>query len=234
MKKISVVIGVWNEEKFIRECLKSINNQTLSRKDYEIIVVDGGSTDRTVAIAKKYANVVLDSAYRPLGAARQAGLKKAKGRIVAFTDGDSMVPKDWLETIVRAFDNPEVVCAMGPVKCLEKDVPLSIRMAISAWVNSAKFFALINMGGAIGPNFAVNKERFMSIGGFRKIQIEDTDASFRLSKIGKLKYLDKIPVKSSVRRFKKWGVLKTLTKGLIGNLQVFSGRTPSIIWEKTD
>lgn len=234
MKKLSVVVGVWNEEKHLEACLRSIAKQTLPRKDYEIIVVDGGSTDKTVPIAKKHADIVMEGAYKPLGAARQAGLVKAKGRIVAFTDGDGMVPTDWVEKIVGAFEDRKVVCTMGPLSPLEQDVSLPIRFAMWGWAVSAKAFALLNLGGAIGFNFAVEKKRFMGIGGFRHIQLEDTDASFRLGKIGKLKYLDAIPVKTSARRFEKWGIWKTLSKGLIGNLQVFSGRTPSVVWERVD
>lgn len=233
MKKVSVVVCVWNEEKFIGECLKSITNQTIPRKDYEIIVVDGGSLDRTVKIAKQYADITLDGGYKPLGAARQAGLRKAKGRIVAFTDGDGIVATNWLGEISNAFDGPGVVCVLGPIQCLEKNVPLLIKLGIWFWSSFAKAFALLNLGGVIGSNFAVDKKKFMSIGGFRKIQLEDTDAGFRLAKIGKLRYID-IPVKSSVRRFKKWGVWKTLSRGVLVNLQLLSGKTPSVVWEKFD
>ena len=234
MKKISVVVGVWNEEKFIESCLKSISNQTIPRQDYEIIVADGGSKDNTVKIAKKYADVVLEGGYKPVGAARQAGLKKAGGKIVAFTDGDGTVPREWLETMVKAFEEQGIICVTGPIECLEKEVPLSIEQAVWIWMKTAKLFTLLNIAGAIGSNFAVDKKSFMKIGGFRKIKLEDTDASFRLAKIGKLKYLDNIPVKTSVRRFERWGVIKTMSIGLLANLQVFLGMTPSTDWEKVD
>jgi glycosyltransferase involved in cell wall biosynthesis len=233
MKKVSVVVGVLNEENYIERCLKSIRKQTIPRKDYEIIVVDGGSTDNTVGVAKKYADVVL-TGLKPIGAARQAGLKKAKGKIVAFTDGDGTVPKEWLEKIINGFDGDGVVCVMGAIEPLEKKMRPLTRFAIWSWSFWAKVFALLNITGAIGSNFAVDKKTFMSIGGFRKIRLEDTDASFRLGKIGKLKYVDNIPVKTSVRRFEKWGVFKTISVGLWGNIQIVLGLTPKLKWEKVD
>ena len=232
MLRASIIVPTLNEEKLVGRCLKSLSKQTIPRKDYEIIVVDGGSKDKTVRIAKKYADKVLEGNYKPLGAARQAGFEAAKGRIVAFTDGAGVLPENWVEEIIKAFDEEGVVCALGPIACLEDDVELPIRFAMKSWMLTAKLFALLNLGGVIGSNFAVDKKTFKKIGGFRKIQLGDTDAGFRLARVGKLKYLDNVPVKTSVRRFREWGVIKTLMMGLIVNFQVFFGLNPSVKWEK--
>ena len=85
--KVSIVVPAFNEEQYIEKCLKSISKQTLSRRDYEIILVDGGSKDKTLKIAKKYADKILKNK-KPIGAARQAGLKAAKAPVVAFIDAD--------------------------------------------------------------------------------------------------------------------------------------------------
>lgn len=87
--KLSVVIPVYNEEKYIRDCLLSIMKGI--RTPDELIVVDGGSTDRTVAIARELGAIVLSNPYRNAAAGRNIGIKAATGRVVAFTDGDCHV-----------------------------------------------------------------------------------------------------------------------------------------------
>ena len=96
MKKISVVIPAHNEEKYIEKCLLSLENQSIPRKDYEIIVVNDSSTDKTKSVAKKYADRVIDVHARIVGKARDVGFKKASGWIIASTDADTIVPRNWL------------------------------------------------------------------------------------------------------------------------------------------
>src|SRR3989338_6063469 len=75
--QISVVIPAYNEALYIEPCLKSLENHTLNRNKYEIIVVDGNSTDKTREIARKYADFVLTETEKSVGKARNRGCKKA-------------------------------------------------------------------------------------------------------------------------------------------------------------
>jgi glycosyltransferase involved in cell wall biosynthesis len=111
---ISVVIPALNEEKYLARCLNSLVCQ--SRKDpVEIIVVDGGSTDRTIQVAKEYAHKVLVELARPVGAARNIGAKQAEGEVLAFIDADTIACEEWLEEIAGTFDsNPGAVGVTGP------------------------------------------------------------------------------------------------------------------------
>jgi len=93
--KISVIIPVYNVEKYIKQCLDSVVNQTL--KDIEIICIDDGSTDDSLNILEKYANkddriVIIANDHGGAGVARNTGLKIAKGNYVSFIDSD-----DWIE-----------------------------------------------------------------------------------------------------------------------------------------
>lgn len=95
MPKVSVIIPVYNVEKYLRECLDSVINQTL--KDIEIICVDDGSTDSSLSILKEYAQkdnrvVVLTQKNLHAGIARNTGLNIATGEWVHFLDSD-----DWVE-----------------------------------------------------------------------------------------------------------------------------------------
>lgn len=99
---ISVVIPVFNEGKRLKECLTAICSNT--KKPFEVIVSDGGSCDDTVAIAKSFPGVkVIHNKRKNAAAGRNEGIKIAKGEIIAFTDGDCIVAKDWIESIERYF-----------------------------------------------------------------------------------------------------------------------------------
>lgn len=89
--KISIIIPVYNTEKYLHECLDSVINQTL--KDIEIICIDDGSTDNSYQILQEYADkdsrfVILQQENKGAGRARNNGLKNATGEFVAFLDSD--------------------------------------------------------------------------------------------------------------------------------------------------
>ena len=103
MADISVIIPTYNEEKAIAHTLAHIGNQTIPRSNYEIIVVDGGSRDRTREIASKYADQVIMQKSKAVGGARNDGVESATGRVVVHTDADVVVPRDWLKNILSLF-----------------------------------------------------------------------------------------------------------------------------------
>lgn len=97
MPKISVIIPVYNMEKYIGECLDSVLRQTLS--DLEIIIVNDGSTDSSLSIIREYQEsdsriVVIDKANAGVGAARNDGIRAATGNYVVFMDPDDMYAND--------------------------------------------------------------------------------------------------------------------------------------------
>ncbi len=109
MPKISVIIYVKNTENYIEQCIQSVLKQT--EKDIEIIVVDGGSTDRTVAIIDKLkghdARIKLFSKTGGVGAQFNYGLEKSTGEYVAVVEADDFIPLDMLEkqyVIAKAND----------------------------------------------------------------------------------------------------------------------------------
>ncbi|MFX1269933.1 MAG: glycosyltransferase family A protein [Promethearchaeota archaeon] len=95
--KISVIIPVKNAARTIERCLEAVFNQSL--KPHEVLIVDGHSTDGTVARAEKYPVKVFYQDYGAAGAARQIGLKHAEGEYLAFTDGDCIPGRDWLRRL---------------------------------------------------------------------------------------------------------------------------------------
>ncbi len=111
---ISLVIAVKNEAQTIRCLLDSIKSQTLQPS--EIILVDGGSTDRTLQIVKaeKINNCILiRSPGSNIAKSRNIGIQTAKNSLIACTDAGAFLDKDWLANIVKPFNNPEIEVVGG-------------------------------------------------------------------------------------------------------------------------
>jgi len=94
---VSVIIPVWNRPDDIRQCLESLTRQTLAKHCYEVIVVDNGSTDDTVEVARSFGVTVLVEPQPGSYAARNRGLEAVRGQYVAFTDSDCTAHERWLE-----------------------------------------------------------------------------------------------------------------------------------------
>jgi GT2 family glycosyltransferase len=114
--RVSVVVCVANAETTIRECLAGLAR--LEYPDFEVLVVDDGSRDATLAIAREVARGtgfrVISSSRRGLAAARNKGLRHATGEIVAYIDGDAHPDPQWLTYLAATFREAEVAGAGGP------------------------------------------------------------------------------------------------------------------------
>ena len=108
---ISVVIPTFNSERTLSMCLDSITEQDYPKSKIEIIIVDGGSTDRTLKIVKKYD--ILNVYYNPLRtgeSGKSLGVKHSNNDLVALIDSDNILPqKDWMKIMVKPFEKPTVV-----------------------------------------------------------------------------------------------------------------------------
>lgn len=98
--RVSIVIPTLNSAEALDSCLDSIK-QNNTKHEYEVIIVDSGSLDGTVEIARNYANTVLDG--MPSRINRNKGIDNAKGDIICFTDSDCVVPKDWIDKLVEGL-----------------------------------------------------------------------------------------------------------------------------------
>lgn len=176
--KISVVIPAYNAQSTIEACLISLKNQTF--KDFEIVVVDDGSSDNTADIASQYARVVKPGVNKGEGAARNAGAKALSGEILAFTDADVVVPPGWLERIVKDMEQQKARCVGGGysgsigasfMECFEFQ-ELAFRRR-----NMPEFVSTI-----VSNNFACDREVFFECGGFPEgFKCEDLRLSFKIS-----------------------------------------------------
>lgn len=106
--KISVIIPIYNCQKYLSECLQSLTNQSIS--DFEVILVDDGSTDNSLKICKIYSqnkkNVkVIHTDNNGVSVARNIGLKNSKGELITFIDADDVLEYNYLEVLSQSIEN---------------------------------------------------------------------------------------------------------------------------------
>jgi len=105
LKTISIVIPTFNSASTLRQCLESVFMQNYPRDNVEVIVVDGGSTDKTLDIAREFEVRILYNSLRTGEAGKSVGLMAAKGELVAFIDSDNVIPNsNWLKMMVAPFE----------------------------------------------------------------------------------------------------------------------------------
>lgn len=193
-EKISVIIPVKNEAEKIERCLEAVFNQTI--KPFEVIVVDGHSTDKTVENARKFPVKILYEDYGTVGGARQVGVENAEGDFIAFTDADCIPEKDWLENLIKEFDDG-IVGVGGGTKNIGKGLwEKSIALALDSFLGSANsvqdrvFKEKRFVKSISGCNSMYRKEDLIKVGGFNVgLSInEETELNRRLTKLGKLLY----------------------------------------------
>lgn len=108
MPKFSIIIPVYNVEKYLKKCLDSVFNQTY--KDYEVIVVNDGTKDNSMDIVKDYNVKVINQKNQGLSAARNAGVKVATGDYLIFLDSDDYWEKNLLKELSKSLkNNPDLV-----------------------------------------------------------------------------------------------------------------------------
>ena len=200
---ISVVMPTYNRKGSLREALVALLEQWT--KNYEVIVVDDGSTDGTVQVLQemskeyKYLRFYTQSNQGP-AAARNLGISHAKGKIIAFTDDDCEVSKTWVLMIRKSFElNPEVVALQGRTTTdREKITPFTHQIDNEHGFNTIPTC-----------NAAYRTEILNRLGGFDTSfpfpHNEDADLAWRAAEIGKVKFIPEMTVHHPPRQdsFKK-------------------------------
>ena len=208
---ISVIIPTWEEENYIERTLESLKKQNYE-KEFEIIVVDAGSKDRTREIARKYTKKVYTIG-KGVPRARQFGTKKARGDIVAFTDADTIFCRDWLRQIEKSFEDPKVVGVAGKVLAY-RDSAIQYRfyywlvfyqfLLMSHYIFRKKIF--------VGSNCAARKDTILKIGGFDPgfKSGDDHDIGYRLGIVGKVIFNPDMLAWVSPRKEEKMGCARMM------------------------
>lgn len=203
--KVSIVIPAYNEEQYLGETLESLANQK-TEINFEVIIVDNNSTDKTAKIAESFQNklnlrVVLEKR-QSRGAARARGFQEAQAPIIVSTDADCTVYPDWVDTLTKAIGD-QVVAVTTSAKIEDCSFLTRILFNIIQPVITVAYRLMFGHYWLAGFSFAILKSIYQQSGGFDpNLQaLEDTDLAFKVSKLGKIKFIPK-PVTFSGRRFK--------------------------------
>jgi len=182
---ISVVIPAYNVQETLDVCLDALEQQTLPREHYEIIVVDDGSTDGTQGIVANRDVVMIHQPHRGAAAARNAGAHRAQGEIILFTDADCVPGLNWIEAMTIPFSDEDVIGVSGRV-CTQQEglVPWFVQLEYdNRYENIARHAYIDFINTATG---AYRREIFLKSEGFCEdlLGAEDAELSFRLASEG--------------------------------------------------
>ena len=184
--KISVVVCSYNGSKTIEQCLQAAMN--LEYDDYEVIVVDDGSTDSTAEIASRYPVRLIRTPNRGLSAARNRGLLEATGEIIAYIDDDAYPDPHWLHYLAVGFQETSYDCIGGPNLPPRTDGIISKSVAQSPGGPVHVLLSDDEAEHVPGCNMAFRKEALEKIGGFDpqfRVAGDDVDVCWRLLQTGR-------------------------------------------------
>jgi GT2 family glycosyltransferase len=183
--RISVIVCTYNGSRTLRECLQGL--QKLNYPDYEVIVVNDGSTDRSAEIAAEFDVRLISTENRGLSAARNTGMEAATGEIVVYIDDDAYPDPDWLGYLAMTFRRFDYAAVGGP-----NIAPAGDGMVAECVVNApgGPVQVLLNDREAEhipGCNMAFRKECLKKIGGFNpefRVAGDDVDVCWRILQQG--------------------------------------------------
>ncbi len=199
----SIVIPAYNEEKYIRKTLQSIKSQTF--RDFEIIVVANGCTDKTEEIVKKRANSDLRLLSLPkanVSVARNAGALNANGNVLVFVDADTTLEADSLKKIKDEF-TPEYAVATTLVKPDLEKIKYRAALSFKNFYNKTKLYQ-----GCSGV-LICRKDDFKAVQGYDPSIVvkEHKKLITKLHQRGKYRCVN-TEATNSMRRFEQWGLGK--------------------------
>jgi glycosyltransferase involved in cell wall biosynthesis len=217
--KVSIIIPTLNEERTLPNLLDSIKAQDFD--DFEVIIADAHSTDRTREIAQSYGCRVVDGGLPAVG--RNAGAAAAEGEFLFFLDADVILPKGFIHNVYNEMWDRYIdlaTCEIRPLSDFRLD------RVIHRMMNLAVLLNLWLDPKAFGFCIFVTKRLFNRAGGFDETiyVAEDNDFVKRASLFRTLRYLNSVYIMVSIRRFEKEGRLAYMKKGIKLNLyRAFKG-----------
>ena len=212
--KVSIVIPAYNEERFIASVIKAVLAQKYEG-EFEIIVVDNGSKDKTAEIASAFPITLIKESRKGSQYARNAGYLKATGDIIANTDADCLPNPDWISKGVSLFKKDSIMAVSGPYHYYDNGVIFgAVYLFIHKYIQQITNDILqkFKMGGTVmGGNVFIRRTALEKMGGYdTSLEFfgDDTSTAKRLTKVGTILYDRNLLVEASAKRFQEKGTIR--------------------------
>ena len=198
-KEISIIIPTFNEEETISQCLDTV----IDIPGIEVIVADGGSTDRTVEIVEQHRDVKVVTSIMGRSLQMNKGAESSGGGILLFLHADCVLPREEIINVQNVFGGSSFVGGAFKIRLLSDKFLYRI---IEKGINFRSKFFKLPYGD---QGLFVKRSVFEELGGFREMpNCEDLDFICRLKKQGEIIILDE-RISSSIRRWRNHGILRT-------------------------
>ncbi|MFC1709284.1 glycosyltransferase [Candidatus Omnitrophota bacterium] len=191
---VSVIVPTYNSERTIKKCIDSLLD--IDYSNYEIIIVDDGSSDKTRKILSEHKGVigVIESQHSGPSRCRNIAVKDAKGDFIAFTDSDCIVDRNWIKELIKGFTQERVV-GVGGIQISPNDETsfgkrvqefFELTGFLGGYIKSGRNEELVEVSHNPSCNAVYRKSAFLEIGGFdeKLWPSEDVDLDYRLKKKG--------------------------------------------------
>lgn len=232
---LSIIVPTLNEEKYLPMLLASIKSQNFSSfgwaqdRDYEIIIADAGSKDKTLEIAKQYNCRIIPGGLPSKG--RNDGAKVASGKLLFFIDADATLPSDFFEKSLKEFEEKNLDFASFGLSPIEgtKIHKLAFDMFYNWYI-----YAVEKILPHAAMGILAKRDLFLKLNGYDEtIKLaEDHDLGRRAKKIASYGIIKSTKINVSDRRFRKDGWIKTAVKYFLCELHmIFIGPVRSDIFE---
>jgi len=221
---VSVVIPTLQEGKYLQRCLQSLQEQSYTC--FEVIIVDGGSTDETLDIARAYGARIVPAPGSTLVTARQIGVEVAQGEIIVGADADTTYPAEHLARIVSAFQRHREIVAVGGIAIFEPD-PWWCHLIwrISYTITSLIYRLTGHVVYLAASNMSFRKAAFEQTGGYTmylEAAGDELDILAKLKKAGRIFFDPQLVVYPSSRRARAGFLAYYLHYGVIGYVLAYA------------
>ncbi|HRJ86951.1 MAG: glycosyltransferase [Ignavibacteria bacterium] len=240
--EISVIIPTLNEEKLIVKTLAQFTPQVKQKYNIEIIISDGGSSDGTLSLLNDTVDKIVHAIpgeKQNIPQGRNAGAKAASGRFLYFLNADTMFEdiNSFFENTCSAFSESSIYAITCRFHVFPEDVRISDKMFHGFYNNYVRMLNMAGMGMGRGECQMVRSDIFRKVNGYNELLAagEDYDLYRRIKKLGtgRIKFLSKVLVYESPRRYRKFGYLKVLGDWTKNSFSVFfKNKSISEVWEQ--
>ncbi len=224
---VSIIIPSLQEEKLLERTLRQFTQEVKQRFGLELIVSDGGSTDRTLEIARQYADVIIEAMPQErqnISLGRNRGARAAKGEILVFINADTIIENiaHFFEEMIVVMNRPGLTGATCSVGIYREEEGFSDRVFHGFYNLLFHLENLLGLGMGRGECQVIKRSTFFSIGGYNESMAagEDFELFVRLRKLGMTAFKPHLRVNESPRRYRAHGYLKTSLLWLLNAVSV--------------